>query len=381
MKPYTLKKLKIYSYILDIDPIIDPKDTYNSFWSIPFLIFLRKLREEYNGNLLALSVGESHTITASDNSRVYYWGGSSQYQLGFFESFAQTHPKEFSLGLKPTQANYLLAGNNHNLMYTRSSNKLYSWGDNSLGQLGIGHYSNVKGIIDLSSLTKGKEIAQVESRGDISGVIVEDGTAFVWPFETSQRPTPEPYHIRIPGDKLLTVAVGFDFVMMTSETGKLYSMGKSNSCGELGHGDFVPRSEPTLVTYLSQSGDKYLRLTKRSADLVWPQACHHAESERQGVHLGLGREGPARTRARPQHCDAEEGFLQAKWRLFLPRLEHTGRLPVQLCALRRKEALLLGHQREDVQADRTRRVQRLRQRRNLLQESRLPASQNLLHLE
>jgi hypothetical protein len=27
-KPFSTKKIKIYSYILDVDPIIDPEDTY-----------------------------------------------------------------------------------------------------------------------------------------------------------------------------------------------------------------------------------------------------------------------------------------------------------------------------------------------------------------
>lgn len=77
LKPYTLKKLKIYSYIIDVDPIVDPKDTYNSLWSIPFLTFLRKAREEYGGNLLGLTVGEAHTFAYTDNSKVYMWGSSN----------------------------------------------------------------------------------------------------------------------------------------------------------------------------------------------------------------------------------------------------------------------------------------------------------------
>jgi hypothetical protein len=261
MKPYTLKKLKIYSYVLDIDPIVDPKDTYNSLWSIPFLSFLRKSREEYGSNFLGLTVGESHSIAYTDNSKFYNWGGSNMYQLGFFESFSKTYPKENDLSINMNTANYVMAGNNHTLMYSSAQGKLYSWGDNSYGQLGLGHFSQVKGVVDMSHLLKGKEAKQVEARSDINVLLLEDGTATVWPFDHAYIPDPSPVDVKFHQEKIATVAAGFDFVMFATETGRLFSMGKSNSYGELGHGDFNPRLEPTLIESLANSGDMALQVS------------------------------------------------------------------------------------------------------------------------
>lgn len=261
MKPYTLKKLKIYSYILDIDPIIDPKDTYNSLWSIPFLSFMRKAREEYSANLMGLTVGESHTFAYTDNSKFYNWGGSNLFQLGFFESFSKTYPKECDLSIPLNSANFIMAGNNHTVMYTGSQGKLFSWGDNSYGQLGLGHYSAIKGLVDISHLLKNKEVRQLDVKCDLNTLLYSDGTATVWPFDNPYKPDPSPIEVKFRNDKIATVSTGFDFVLFATETGRLFSMGKSNSYGELGHGDFNPRLEPTLVDSLANSGDMAVQIS------------------------------------------------------------------------------------------------------------------------
>jgi Regulator of chromosome condensation (RCC1) repeat len=261
MKPYTLKKLKIYSYILDIDPIIDPKDTYNSLWSIPFLSFMRKAREEYASNLMGLTVGESHTIAYTDNSKFYNWGGSNLFQLGFFDSFSKTYPKENDLNIPLNSANFVMAGNNHTLMYSAAHGKLLSWGDNSYGQLGLGHFSSIKGLLDISHLLKNKEAKQLDSKCDLNALLLEDGTATVWPFENPYNPDPSPMEIKFHQEKIATVATGFDFVLFATDNGRLFSMGKTNSYGELGHGDFNPRLEPTLVESLANSGDMSVQIS------------------------------------------------------------------------------------------------------------------------
>ena len=261
MKPYTLKKLKVYSYIIDIDPIVDPKDTYNSLWSIPFLGFLRKAREDYGGNFMNLTVGESHSYATTDNSKVYCWGSSNLFQLGFFDSFSKTHPRECEMSINPHTSNYMLAGNNHTVMWSSLQGRLYSWGDNSYGQLGLGHYSNIKGIIDISHLCIGKQVKQVEVRSDMNAILLEDGSAQVWPFETPDRPDPSPFRIKLSNEKISTISAGLDFFVMTTEAGRAWSMGKTNTYGELGLGDFLPRTSPTLIENLALSGDMAVQVS------------------------------------------------------------------------------------------------------------------------
>ena len=107
MKAFAPKKIRIYSYILDVDPIIDPNDTYQSTWAITFMIYFHKLREMYRGNLLHLSVGESHTMAVSDNSHVFHWGNSNLLQLAKFEPFMNCTPHELKSSLEPETLNFV----------------------------------------------------------------------------------------------------------------------------------------------------------------------------------------------------------------------------------------------------------------------------------
>jgi len=108
----------------------------------------------------------------------------------------------------------------------------------------------MKGIIDLSHLTKGKSICYLEVRCDTNAFCTEDGTATVWPVVYGGRMKPDPFYFRPLKEKITSVGLGFDFVIYLSHVGKVYSMGATNNYGELGVGDFEPRTEPTLISTL-----------------------------------------------------------------------------------------------------------------------------------
>ena len=104
-------------------------------------------------------------------------------------------------------------------------------------------------------MTRGKEISQVESRNDMNAICLNNGETYVWPFCTKLVPNIEPYHFKLQKEKISSVSVGSDFIMYLTDSGRLYSLGKTNSYGELGLGDFEPRAKPTLIKSLAHSGD------------------------------------------------------------------------------------------------------------------------------
>lgn len=107
----------------------------------------------------------------------------------------------------------------------------------------------------MTHLTRGRKVTQLETKCDTNAMCLEDGTAIVWPAVYGTRLSPDPYYYRPLKEKIVSVGVGFDFTIYLSNVGKIYSMGKTNSYGELGHGDFKPRGEPTLISQLYHSGD------------------------------------------------------------------------------------------------------------------------------
>lgn len=121
--------------------------------------------------------------------------------------------------------------------------------------MGLGHFNYVKGIVDLSYLIQKKNITHLEVKCDINAICLDDGSSLVWPMALGNRLSPDPFHFRAPKQNIVSVGVGFDFVIYLSNVGKIFSMGKTNNHGELGVGDFEPRHNPTLITQLCHSGD------------------------------------------------------------------------------------------------------------------------------
>jgi alpha-tubulin suppressor-like RCC1 family protein len=81
----------------------------------------------------------------------------------------------------------------------------------------------------------------------MNALCLQDGTAVVWPAVYGERMSPQPFYYKVMKEKFISVSLGFDFVVYLSHIGKVYTMGKTNSYGELGHGDFEPRHDPTLI--------------------------------------------------------------------------------------------------------------------------------------
>jgi len=150
----------------------------------------------------------------------------------------------------------MAAGEDHNLLVDYEG-KLYVWGDNSKGQLGIGTCRQTPGII-LLGLTRNDPIKEVKAKGFNSIAITEKGKAIQWPIVTPEgQLMPNPSELYLPPKvEIATAACGYDFSVLVSRSGHVYSFGLNNLAGQLGHGDTLPRESPTLIESLKADGEK-----------------------------------------------------------------------------------------------------------------------------
>ena len=100
-----------------------------------------------DADLQLFDVGETHTIAASNCNKLYSAGWNDCFQLGrnansnhFTHHFEQIH---FNVDLFRPKA--IVCGDNHNMLVD-AHGILYVWGDNSKGQLGLGHSRHVPKI-------------------------------------------------------------------------------------------------------------------------------------------------------------------------------------------------------------------------------------------
>ena len=143
------------------------------------------------------------------------------------------------------------AGDDHSLALT-ASGLVFAFGDNSRGQLGQANYSDYeRGVfVDLPCC---KQVVAVNNQ---NMAVCEDGQLFIWPFETVHGER-RSYPMRMMNDvPVMEVSAGYNFAVILSCTGIAYSLGSDNSYGQLGHGDLIARSTPTLILSLKTFGEK-----------------------------------------------------------------------------------------------------------------------------
>ena len=86
---------------------------------------------------IQISCGACHNILFSD--KIYVWGSNNRGQLGLGHTKSRLSPRElkFSEPIKSISSGWC-----HNIALTYVPNELYSWGYNGYGQLGLGHNDN-----------------------------------------------------------------------------------------------------------------------------------------------------------------------------------------------------------------------------------------------
>ena len=89
-------------------------------------------------NVTAVAAGINHTLALTNSGAVYAWGDNESGELGSGDSFASATPIHVTGGgLSGVTVTAVAAGAFHSLAVT-STGAVYTWGNNSDGQLGNG---------------------------------------------------------------------------------------------------------------------------------------------------------------------------------------------------------------------------------------------------
>jgi alpha-tubulin suppressor-like RCC1 family protein len=92
-----------------------------------------------NEKLLTISAGLSHVLALTEDKKVYSWGRNNFGQLGIGNTTNQNTP-QLVAALANKKIISIAAGDNHSLAMDEDLN-VYSWGQNNYGQLGNGNTS------------------------------------------------------------------------------------------------------------------------------------------------------------------------------------------------------------------------------------------------
>ena len=182
--------------------------------------------------------------------RLYAWGINTVGQLGLGNTTSYSSPKQVGV-----LTNWLeISSGAYYSLGIKTDGTLWSWGVNNLGQLGLGNTTAYSSPKQVGSLTNW---STTESGSDGSNVAVKtDGTLWSWGFnndgqlglgDTTQRSSPTQVGLLT---NWLKISNGYSFVIALKTDGTLWSWGRNNA-GQLGIGDTTNRSSPVQVGSLT----------------------------------------------------------------------------------------------------------------------------------
>ncbi len=240
---------------------------------------------------LSVSAGYFHTLALKTDGTLWGWGENSAGQLGDGSNIEKSVPTQESS--KATNWVSIAAGGDHTLAL-QSNGSLWSWGDNSSGQLGDGSNSsrNSPGLVS----SQANEWSSISVTGSSSIALKTDNTLWGWGNNwygqlgtgtNSNSNIPIKESTEEPADWVMASSSNHTLARKSDNT--LWSWG-SNSWGQMGDGtetdSLIPVQESTQATNwtdLSSGGQHSVAL--KSDGTLWSWGAGHSGQLGTGTAL------------------------------------------------------------------------------------------------
>ncbi|KFZ59062.1 X-linked retinitis pigmentosa GTPase regulator, partial [Podiceps cristatus] len=190
-----------------------------------------------NDKPVLISCGDEHTAIVTGNGKLYMFGSNNWGQLGLGSKNTVSKPTCVK-ALKPEKTKLAVCGRNHTLVYTEKGN-VYAAGGNSEGQLGLGDTEERTTFHLISFFTNQHKIKQLAAGSYTSAAVTEDGQLFVWGDNSEgQIGLADEASVSLPcqvdvGKPVSSVSCGYYHSALITGDGELYTFGEPEN-GKLG---------------------------------------------------------------------------------------------------------------------------------------------------
>ncbi|KAK3528355.1 hypothetical protein QTP86_034141 [Hemibagrus guttatus] len=224
---------------------------------------------------LKLACGDEHTALITENGKLFMFGSNNWGQLGLGENISVNKPTCVK-ALKSERVKLVACGRTHTLVYTSCGN-LYAAGGNNEGQLGLGDFVERSSFQLVEFFTKRGSIKMLAAGSNTSAAITQDGKLYIWGDNSEgqiglgeEEGTSTPRELYV--EKRVTwISCGYYHSAFVTEDGALFTFGERDS-GKLGlctskvHNHRVPQQvegicEPVLQ--VACGGGHTLALTEK----------------------------------------------------------------------------------------------------------------------
>nr|QEM23329.1 UV resistance locus 8 [Colobanthus quitensis] len=205
-----------------------------------------------------VAAGAEHSAAVTEAGDVYGWGWGRYGNLGLGDRSDRLVPEKVSPidGIKMT---LVACGWRHTITVT-DSGSIYTYGWSKYGQLGHGDFEDHPTPYKLEALSD-KPISQISGGWRHTMAVTSDGKLYGWGWNKFGQvgvgdnvDRCSPVQVVFPHDqKVVQICCGWRHTLAVTEKNNVFSWGRGTN-GQLGHGDSADRNLPTIIDALSTDG-------------------------------------------------------------------------------------------------------------------------------
>lgn len=234
-----------------------------------------------------VAAGAEHTAAVTESGKLYGWGWGRYGNLGLGDRSDRLVPGEV-MSIPGEQMNLVACGWRHTIAVSDSGG-LYTYGWSKYGQLGHGDHEDHLVPHQVAAL-KGNHIAQISGGWRHTMALDDQGKLYGWGWNKfgqvgvgNNDDHNSPQLVKVPDEERVNhVSCGWRHTVAISTKYNVFSWGRGTS-GQLGHGDILDRNLPKMIDALSADGEACAGIQRSTSLANTAAASWISPSERYAV--------------------------------------------------------------------------------------------------
>ncbi|GFY87472.1 regulator of chromosome condensation (RCC1) family protein [Actinidia rufa] len=217
-----------------------------------------------------VAAGAEHTAAITEDGELYGWGWGRYGNLGLGDRKDRLVPEKVS-SIETEKMVLVACGWRHTISVS-SSGGLYTYGWSKYGQLGHGDFEDHLIPHRLEAL-RGNFISQISGGWRHTMALTSDGKLYGWGWNKFGQVGVgdnvdhcSPAQVRFPHEQAILIPATLWHTLAVTERHNVFSWGRGTN-GQLGHGESTDRNVPTIIESLSVDGSSGQQIESSKVDL------------------------------------------------------------------------------------------------------------------
>ncbi|XP_031258374.1 ultraviolet-B receptor UVR8-like isoform X2 [Pistacia vera] len=231
----------------------------------------QKIQAFQGVSIKMVAAGAEHSVAVTENGELYGWGWGRYGNLGLGDRNDRLIPEKIStLNLQGERMVTVACGWRHTISVS-SSGGLYTYGWSKYGQLGHGDFKDHLVPHKLEAL-RDSFISQISGGWRHTMALTFDGKLYGWGWNKfgqvgvgDNADHCSPVQVNFPHDQVVQISCGWRHTLAVTDRQNVYSWGRGTN-GQLGHGQSSDRNIPIIIEPLSLDGSSGQHIESSNID-------------------------------------------------------------------------------------------------------------------